>query len=155
MNCRCIAPTCGPTMPTLRRGSVIGRRRHLPALDLYRRLGAEPYVSRLEAVRDGNQGSDGKGGIVADAAPATGFRPDLTPREQDVLALVVTGLSYAQIARSLFVTQSTVGFHLSKLYAKFAVATSARTHCAGAADSRICSPRCAPPVTRGASAVSC
>ena len=60
---------------------------------------------------------------MADAAPVTGFRPDLTPREQDVLALVVTGLSYAQIARSLFVTQSTVGFHLSKLYAKFAVAT--------------------------------
>ena len=56
-------------------------------------------------------------------ALATGLRPDLTPREQDVLALVVTGLSYAQIARSLFVTQSTVGFHLSKLHAKFAVAS--------------------------------
>lgn len=84
------------------------------ALNLYRRLGAEPYVSRLEALSDGT---------IEDTAPATGFRPKLTPREQDVLALLVTGLSYAQIASSMYVTRSTVGFHLSKLYAKFAVST--------------------------------
>lgn len=84
------------------------------ALELYRRLGAAPYVTRLEAARDG----------TATGAPSpTSYRPDLTPRERDVLALLVTGLSYAQIAGSMFVTRSTVSFHLSKLYAKFAVST--------------------------------
>ena len=42
----------------------------------------------------------------------------LTEREQDVLTLVASGMSYAQIARELFVTQSTVGYHLSNIYRK-------------------------------------
>jgi DNA-binding CsgD family transcriptional regulator len=42
----------------------------------------------------------------------------LSDRERDVVALLLEGLSYAQIARELYVTRSTVAFHLSNAYAK-------------------------------------
>jgi DNA-binding CsgD family transcriptional regulator len=42
----------------------------------------------------------------------------LSDREREVATLVLEGLSYAQIANALFVTRSTVGFHLSNVYAK-------------------------------------
>ncbi len=42
----------------------------------------------------------------------------LSERERDVADLVVRGLSYEQIARRLYITKSTVSFHLSKVYAK-------------------------------------
>ncbi|HCB05799.1 MAG TPA: hypothetical protein DEQ43_16400 [Nocardioides bacterium] len=45
----------------------------------------------------------------------------LTEREHDVAKLAVAGFSYAQIARSLFVAQTTVGYHLSNIYAKCGV----------------------------------
>ena len=34
------------------------------------------------------------------------------------MALVTSGMSYAQIARTLFITQSTVSYHLGRIYAK-------------------------------------
>jgi DNA-binding CsgD family transcriptional regulator len=42
----------------------------------------------------------------------------LSDRERDVVSLLTEGLSYAQIARELYVTRSTVAFHLSNAYAK-------------------------------------
>jgi DNA-binding CsgD family transcriptional regulator len=42
----------------------------------------------------------------------------LSDRERDVVALLADGLSYAQIAKELYVTRSTVAFHLSNAYAK-------------------------------------
>jgi DNA-binding CsgD family transcriptional regulator len=42
----------------------------------------------------------------------------LSERERDVVELLAKGLSYVQIARELFVTRSTVAFHLSNVYAK-------------------------------------
>lgn len=42
----------------------------------------------------------------------------LSDRERDVTTLLLEGLSYAQIAQELFVTRSTVAFHLSRVYAK-------------------------------------
>lgn len=47
----------------------------------------------------------------------------LSDRERDVATLVAAGLSYQQIAQELFITRSTVGFHLGKIYAKAGVAT--------------------------------
>lgn len=54
---------------------------------------------------------------------ATGVLASLSDRERAVVALVSGGMSYAQIAKELYITRSTVGFHLSNCYAK----TGART----------------------------
>jgi DNA-binding CsgD family transcriptional regulator len=61
---------------------------------------------------------------AADPVPA----PDdplapLSDREREVAALLLEGLSYAQIAKELFVTRSTVAFHLSNVYAKTGTST--------------------------------
>ena len=38
-----------------------------------------------------------------------------------MLTLVIAGMSYAQIARDLFITQRTVGYHLGNIYDKSGV----------------------------------
>ena len=83
------------------------------AAAVYRGLGAAPYVERVAALL---------AGPPAARVPVTG-RPALTDRERDVLKLVTSGMSYAQISRDLFITRSTVGFHLSNIYAKTGVSS--------------------------------
>lgn len=46
---------------------------------------------------------------------------NLSPRETEVLELLATGLSNAEIAAKLFVSLNTVKTHTSKLYEKFEV----------------------------------
>jgi DNA-binding CsgD family transcriptional regulator len=70
---------------------------------IYERLGASTYLEALAAVAAPNT-----------RPTAVKFR--VSEREQDVLTLVVAGMSYAQISRELFITQSTVSYHLSNLY---------------------------------------
>jgi non-specific serine/threonine protein kinase len=48
---------------------------------------------------------------------------DLTPRERDVLELLIAGKSNATIAEELFISQRTVTTHLTRLYAKLGVAS--------------------------------
>jgi len=48
--------------------------------------------------------------------------PDLTPREQEVLALVRGGLANKQIARRLGITERTVKAHLTSIFATIGVA---------------------------------
>lgn len=55
--------------------------------------------------------------------PRSAVLESLTDRERDVAALLAEGLSYVQIARELYVTRSTVAFHLSNIYAKTRVST--------------------------------
>jgi DNA-binding CsgD family transcriptional regulator len=55
------------------------------------------------------------------AAALRGWRrpaPLLTPRQADVMALVAEGLSDGQIARRLGLSESTVGKHLERVYAR-------------------------------------
>jgi DNA-binding CsgD family transcriptional regulator len=75
---------------------------------IYTRLGAAPYLDRLVAAS----------GAAPSSERISVVRFALTDREQDVLTLVAAGMSYAQVSRELFVTQSTVSYHLSNLYDK-------------------------------------
>jgi DNA-binding CsgD family transcriptional regulator len=47
---------------------------------------------------------------------------DLTRRELEILRLMSEGLSNAELARMLWVTEQTVKFHLSNIYRKLGVA---------------------------------
>lgn len=46
---------------------------------------------------------------------------ELTPREQEVIELVLTGKSNKEIASALFISERTVEFHLQNIYTKFQV----------------------------------
>ncbi len=48
---------------------------------------------------------------------------DLTPREQEVLALMVEGLNNPEIARQLVVSLSTIKFHVSSILSKLGAAS--------------------------------
>jgi two-component system, NarL family, nitrate/nitrite response regulator NarL len=59
------------------------------------------------------------GALASQANPATGRRPfDLTPRERDVLNLVVAGCSNKEIARACAVSEETIKHHLTRIFAK-------------------------------------
>ena len=90
---------------------VDSRRSRAEALSIYAGLGAQGYLDR-ESQIDSTA-------TVPIAAPAYG----LSEREKEVLRLIVLGFSYAQVSRDLFISRSTVGFHLSNIYAKTDVST--------------------------------
>lgn len=56
-------------------------------------------------------------------SPASTLGHDLTEREQDVLTLMVKGLSNPQIAEQLVVSLSTIKFHVSSILSKLQAAT--------------------------------
>ncbi|MBO9637156.1 response regulator [Siphonobacter aquaeclarae] len=57
--------------------------------------------------------------------PAAGLRPNLTPRESEVLNLISQGLTTQQMANQLFVSVKAVEFHRSSLLLKFDVPNTA------------------------------
>lgn len=61
--------------------------------------------------------------VLPAEAVALRERPTLSGREKQILGLVVMGLSNADIARQLFVTESTVKSHLSSTFAKLGVSS--------------------------------
>ena len=85
------------------------------AVDAYERLGAAWDVARL-------QGRMWAFGIRR--APRVKHRTarhgwdSLTPSEQQVVALVLRGMSNPQIAEELYVSPRTVGTHVSRILAK-------------------------------------
>lgn len=58
-------------------------------------------------------------------ATGAGGRPNLTPRESEVLALIAQGLTTGQMANQLFVSAKAVEFHRSSLLMKFGVPNTA------------------------------
>jgi NarL family two-component system response regulator LiaR len=63
--------------------------------------------------------------LVQTAAEPPAPHYDLTPREQEVLALLVEGLSNPQIAERLVVTRSTAKAHVSNILSKLGVSNRA------------------------------
>jgi DNA-binding NarL/FixJ family response regulator len=52
--------------------------------------------------------------------------PQLSPREQEVLALLADGLGVAAIARTLHISESTAKTHVARLYEKLAATNRAQ-----------------------------
>jgi DNA-binding NarL/FixJ family response regulator len=92
--------------------------------------GAETISQALEAVARGDAAIDPAVQrhlveAVATAAPAPDQAPPppggLTPREAEVLSLIAEGLSNAEIAKRLVVTEATVKTHVNHVFAKTGV----------------------------------
>ena len=79
------------------------------------RLGAEPLLSELRVL-------GGRGGSVR-SSPTAPRDAALTPREEEVLALVAEGRSNGEIARTLFISAKTVSVHVSNIMAKLGAAS--------------------------------
>lgn len=67
-------------------------------------------------------------------APQTGDKPQLTPRQMEILQLLAEGLPNKSISRQLGVSEDTVKTHLKSLFQEFSVHT--RTACVSAARQR-------------------
>jgi DNA-binding NarL/FixJ family response regulator len=48
---------------------------------------------------------------------------DLTPREMEILQLVMTGKTNKSIANEIYISEKTVEFHLDQIYTKVGVRT--------------------------------
>jgi DNA-binding CsgD family transcriptional regulator len=83
------------------------------ALETARELGAEPLRAEIRA---------SAGGRTAPVRPAHRMGEALTPREQEILALVALGRSNRQIGTQLFISAKTASVHVSNIIAKLGVA---------------------------------
>jgi DNA-binding NarL/FixJ family response regulator len=91
-------------------GHPAAERARAAAEAAHRGLGAGAHAARLLPATAATSATS--------ATSATDPLAVLSDRERDVVTLLLEGLSYAQIAHELYVTRSTVAFHLSKAYAK-------------------------------------
>jgi DNA-binding NarL/FixJ family response regulator len=83
------------------------RRAHELAVDLQ----ATPLLAEVEALARSARVSLT---AVDESPPAQPDAfPDLTPREREILAHVVAGRTYAEIARELVISEKTVSVHIA------------------------------------------
>ena len=88
------------------------RRAHQLAMDLH----AAPLVTEIEALAQSARVSVA---AIQDSRPAeAATMPGLTPREREILAYIVAGRTYSEIARELVLSEKTVSVHVSNLLHK-------------------------------------
>lgn len=79
------------------------------------------YVVMMSAAEKSLKGLVAKAEKMLEAGQPLGSSVNLTRREEEVLADVVHGLANKEIAASLNLSEGTVKFHISSLFAKFRV----------------------------------
>jgi ATP/maltotriose-dependent transcriptional regulator MalT len=101
-----------------------------PAVSLLReaygsatRLGAEPLASLMESLARKMRIRLDATSVASEGSAPVAY--GLTPREREVLSLVVAGMTNRQIAEELYITESTAGVHVSHILSKFGVASRA------------------------------
>jgi DNA-binding CsgD family transcriptional regulator len=88
------------------------RRAHQLAVDLQ----AAPLLAEVEALAQSTRVSLA---AIEESQPAeTAALPGLTPREREILAHIVAGRTYGEIARELVLSEKTVSVHVSHLLHK-------------------------------------
>ena len=92
-------------------------------------LAAEPLIGELQALALRARVST-RQAVPAMGEATSGIR--VTSREREILALLVSGRTYGEIARELVISEKTVSSHISNLLAK--TGTSNRVELAGYAD---------------------
>jgi DNA-binding NarL/FixJ family response regulator len=103
-------------------GRAAEARAHLDAArETARRLGARPLLAEL-------------GATTARPGPGEAQADTLTPRENEILALVAEGRSNAEIGRRLYISAKTVSVHVSNILAK--LGATGRTEAAAIARRR-------------------
>jgi ATP/maltotriose-dependent transcriptional regulator MalT len=112
------------------RARAQGSRALAAALQTATTLGCVPLENSLRTLaRHAGVSSDALAGSSPEVAAPPTARPSasaqlqvpLTPRERDVLLMLTRGYSNQQIARRLFITESTVSVHVSHIIAKLGV----------------------------------
>jgi DNA-binding CsgD family transcriptional regulator len=88
------------------------RRAHELAVDLQ----AAPLLSEVEALAHSARIS--LAAVDEGPPPKTDALPGLTPREREILAHIVAGRTYGEIARELVLSEKTVSVHVSHLLHK-------------------------------------
>jgi DNA-binding CsgD family transcriptional regulator len=88
------------------------------ACDMFDAMGAAAFARRTQAelLAAGDRPRQ----------PAERASPDLTPQEAHVARLAAAGATNAEIATHLFVTTSTVEYHLSKVFRKLGITSRRR-----------------------------
>jgi DNA-binding CsgD family transcriptional regulator len=92
------------------------------AREIAARLGAAPLVSEVDALLARTRLTP----APAPRAPVEDRPFGLTEREAEVLALLGTGATNRQIARTLFISERTVGVHVSRVLHKLQVTNRAQ-----------------------------
>lgn len=88
---------------------------------LLKNVSADELVSAIRRSMDGQPSLSPEAAQVLIQKAIEPAQPGLTDRERDILALMVEGKSNGEIAERLFVSQSTVKFHVSNILSKLGV----------------------------------
>ena len=93
------------------------------AAERARAIGAAPLVAQAELLA--RRARLPMGEADPDATPTAAQRVGLSPRELDVLELVVDGRTNREIGSALFISEKTVSVHVSRILAKLGAANRA------------------------------